>query len=632
LSSSVPIFAVIALLPSLLFLVWFLRFAGRAPEPAGRVLAACLGGALAFGAAVAMLDLAEPALSMLPPRLRFFLGAAAVEETLKLVAILLAAGLPSRWGRMSSGLVFSTAVALGFAAAENIGYTQQFGLQTGLLRALSAVPGHALHTALIGAQLGRAHSESGRSALRSVGLGLVLAVAAHGLYNSLLGESALLRTAVVPLLLAEAALVLALVQRAREEDLSEVVGMLAGVPSLERAPAPALRQLATRALKRRVGAGKRLLKEGDPSNELYLVLAGALEVQRRGDHGPDAVAQIGVGEFFGEMGLLLGRSRSASVVAVQDALVLELSGRGVHEAIAMVEGLAASLRGLASGRGVRDGSLPSVAAIEERAVADEELAAAALDAGSLAARLRTVPLLSGLRTGALRLLAHGAEIESYRDGAVLLRTGSPGGGLCLLLDGTAEVTQDGTVLATLASGASFGEISVLTGFAATATVRATSPVRLAHVRGSQLRDAVAVVPQIGLELLADVGWRLEQQTRVPIPSRPTLPRHMVGLARRAIASLGFGRAVTRNPHARALVRAFPQLLEMPASAADTLADLGAPASPGGEGIVLTSDPSRSPSLSWFLPAPVIPDALARSPHLLHLLARHVRSSSVLEPK
>ena len=54
-----------------------------------------------------------------------------------------------------------------------------------------------------------------------------------------------------------------------------------------------------------------IVRAGDPGDALYVVLDGAVSVRRRGLPG----VTLGIGSFFGEMALLDGGARTASVVA-----------------------------------------------------------------------------------------------------------------------------------------------------------------------------------------------------------------------------------------------------------------------------------------------------------------------------
>jgi len=66
-------------------------------------------------------------------------------------------------------------------------------------------------------------------------------------------------------------------------------------------------------------AGDLVFAEGEANTEMYFVLDGAVEVVKRNPEGRDVVlARLAKGDFFGEMSLLLGESRSATIRAAED--------------------------------------------------------------------------------------------------------------------------------------------------------------------------------------------------------------------------------------------------------------------------------------------------------------------------
>jgi signal transduction histidine kinase len=74
-----------------------------------------------------------------------------------------------------------------------------------------------------------------------------------------------------------------------------------------------------------VPAGRLLIEEGNPGDELYIVVDGELEVSKR-QGGQDSVLAVRrAGEVVGEMALLEQAPRSASVRALRDSLVLVIS-------------------------------------------------------------------------------------------------------------------------------------------------------------------------------------------------------------------------------------------------------------------------------------------------------------------
>ncbi|MEW5743615.1 MAG: mechanosensitive ion channel family protein [Myxococcota bacterium] len=88
-------------------------------------------------------------------------------------------------------------------------------------------------------------------------------------------------------------------------------------------PQEELASLAKAAAERRFGVGEEIVTEGREGSTYFVVVSGQLAV-RVGADGKQ-VATLGPGEAFGEMALLTGAPRAATVVALEDAVVLEFS-------------------------------------------------------------------------------------------------------------------------------------------------------------------------------------------------------------------------------------------------------------------------------------------------------------------
>ena len=76
-------------------------------------------------------------------------------------------------------------------------------------------------------------------------------------------------------------------------------------------------QLAGRFV-RQVAAGEVLFREGDAGHEMFYVLGGTAEVRK----GERTIGEMGEGGYFGEMSMLLGAPRTATVVAGPSGLRL----------------------------------------------------------------------------------------------------------------------------------------------------------------------------------------------------------------------------------------------------------------------------------------------------------------------
>jgi CRP-like cAMP-binding protein len=83
-----------------------------------------------------------------------------------------------------------------------------------------------------------------------------------------------------------------------------------------------LSQIAPFAEEQQVDEGAYLVREGDFSYEFMAIEEGEAEVLRDGEH----VADLGPGDFFGEIGLLEKDRRTATVVAKSPMRLISLTG------------------------------------------------------------------------------------------------------------------------------------------------------------------------------------------------------------------------------------------------------------------------------------------------------------------
>ena len=72
--------------------------------------------------------------------------------------------------------------------------------------------------------------------------------------------------------------------------------------------------------------GDTIFEEGDRGDVLYIIQAGEVELTRSSLTGRHTVANLGPGEFFGEMSIVLGEQRTARAVAQGETSLLELDG------------------------------------------------------------------------------------------------------------------------------------------------------------------------------------------------------------------------------------------------------------------------------------------------------------------
>lgn len=114
-----------------------------------------------------------------------------------------------------------------------------------------------------------------------------------------------------------------------------------------------LEMLSRAVIKKTVARNTTVIVEGDLTQTLYIILSGRCKVQRSDEEGKEVIITIlGVGEFFGEMGLIDDAPRSASVIALDrcDFLTLgkpefmECISKSADMATFMMKGLVRRLR------------------------------------------------------------------------------------------------------------------------------------------------------------------------------------------------------------------------------------------------------------------------------------------------
>lgn len=82
-----------------------------------------------------------------------------------------------------------------------------------------------------------------------------------------------------------------------------------------------------------LAGGEILFRQGDVGDALYVVVSGRLNVAVEREIGEFVVAELGQGEIVGEMALLGGDARSATVYAIRDTHLARLSRSGFERLI-----------------------------------------------------------------------------------------------------------------------------------------------------------------------------------------------------------------------------------------------------------------------------------------------------------
>jgi CRP-like cAMP-binding protein len=86
--------------------------------------------------------------------------------------------------------------------------------------------------------------------------------------------------------------------------------------------------------------GDIVISEGDAGSSMYLIASGEVKVYTRGSAGtPVYLAQLGAGDFFGEVSVLTGKPRTATITAAQRTELLRLDKVKLDNALAKYPGI-----------------------------------------------------------------------------------------------------------------------------------------------------------------------------------------------------------------------------------------------------------------------------------------------------
>ena len=220
--------------------------------------------------------------------------------------------------------------------------------------------------------------------------------------------------------------------------------MIDKLPLFEDVPVEILNELAGRVRLRTVAPGQPVFRQGERADAFYVVRAGTLEIV---EEDPETATQrvirtLAPGDSFGELGLLLGAPRAATV-------------RGLTEAELFVVD-----------KGTFDAFLADMAEVPSFGPTLQAVA-----------ELRQLPPFAHLQAGQLaELLEHG-EWVTLPPGEEIITQGDVGDSFWAIGSGQVEVLKDGERIAVEGPGTYVGEVALLLDVPRTATVRTLTPVR-----------------------------------------------------------------------------------------------------------------------------------------------------------
>ncbi|MCE2679119.1 MAG: cyclic nucleotide-binding domain-containing protein [Burkholderiales bacterium] len=224
--------------------------------------------------------------------------------------------------------------------------------------------------------------------------------------------------------------------------------------------------------------GDVIFKKNDYTNTFFSIVEGVAEVDVEGKDGKTIVVKLTQGQYFGEMGLISGRRRSATIRAGQGCVLLETPRKAMLKLMASVEDVNKKI--------------------------DESFIRRAIST-------HLAPQLS--YDAITELMAGGLEAKKYNARQVIFKQGDTADGLYLIRRGSATVSNiiggKEVVLSYVTAGNYVGEMALLSDAPRSATVTATVLTEVLVLNAETFKTVLAKNPQWRAAIEAQVMKRVK---------------------------------------------------------------------------------------------------------------------------
>ena len=223
-----------------------------------------------------------------------------------------------------------------------------------------------------------------------------------------------------------------------------------------------------------------VFNRNDYSNSFYSIVQGNVLIQIDPED-PNKVVSLGQGEFFGEMGLISGRRRTATILAGDNCVLVETSRRSMLKLLASAQSVRRVLDRTAAERQIQRNLAPNAPREVLRSVADV------------------------------------AEFKTFAPNQALFEEGDKGDALHIIRTGSVLVQRRiggrDVVLSYLAAGNYVGEMALLSDMPRSATVRAAVATETISIPADAFRNLVESAPALKAELEKTFRARVMQNER-----------------------------------------------------------------------------------------------------------------------
>jgi putative peptide zinc metalloprotease protein len=254
----------------------------------------------------------------------------------------------------------------------------------------------------------------------------------------------------------------------------EAASMIDDLPAFEDLPVELLNDLAGRVTLGTYRAGQPVFRQGDRATAFYVVRRGQVSVETEHPDTGDVqtLSVLQRGDAFGELGLVESQPRSATVRAITEVELFEVS------------------------KGTFDHLLASAVHVPEFSLTLESLS-----------ELREIPVFAALPSDRLGDVLDVGAWVSVPPGDEVVVQGDPGDAFYAIRSGQADVVRDGRLVTTLSHGDYFGEAALLDDAPRNATVVARTPLRVFQLPRAGFDELVSdafrqsvVLPPVGRDM------------------------------------------------------------------------------------------------------------------------------------
>lgn len=144
----------------------------------------------------------------------------------------------------------------------------------------------------------------------------------------------------------------------KRQDSQEMIGLLSKCDLLRHLPPEDVAEIMPCVRTRRLEPNKVLFRTGMPGDALFIVARGKVDVLADSGMGEEvaghSIAELGEGQAFGEMALLSGSSRTATVRALTETDLLEIGKADFEQLVAKDDRLAAAVERLSHQRAINN--------------------------------------------------------------------------------------------------------------------------------------------------------------------------------------------------------------------------------------------------------------------------------------